>query len=126
VLQCYRIQVCTLRVLFLSLLRPAELVDVERRHRNASSRASPCYVRQICDVCPVSGYLASSVTELNQKLYGGKRAGAISTSWRLAFDVYLLYLLYSNREIIVVYGKPVRSLKCDDLRSAGESDSFIF
>ena len=122
--QCYRI--CTLHVLFLSLLRPAELVDVEHRHRNASSQTSPYCGRQICDVCPVSGYLVSSVTELNQKQYGGKRPGVISTSWRLAFEVDRLYLLYSKREIIVVYSKPVRSLKCDELRSAGECDSFIF
>jgi hypothetical protein len=79
-----------------------------------------------CVPCYVSGYLASSVAELNQKLCGGQRAGAISTSWRLAFDVALLYLLYSKREIIMVYGKPVRSLKCDELRSAGECVSFIF
>jgi hypothetical protein len=76
--------------------------------------------------CYVSGYLASSVTELNQKLYGGKRVGAISTSWRLAFDAVLLYLLYRKREIIMVYGKPVCSLKCDEIRKAGECDSFIF
>lgn len=79
-----------------------------------------------CVSCYVSGYLASSVTELNQKLGGGQRAGANSTSWRLAFDASLLYLLYSKREIIMVYGKPARSLKCDELRSAGKCDSFIF
>jgi hypothetical protein len=101
-------------------------VGVEHRHRNASSQASPYCGRQICDVsCYVSGYLASSVTELNQKLYRGKRAGAITTSWRLAFDAALLYSLYSKREIVMVYGKPVCSLKCDELRSAGKYDSFI-
>jgi hypothetical protein len=76
--------------------------------------------------CYVSEYLASPVTELNQKLYGGKRAGAIYTSWRLAFDAALLYSLYSKREIIMVYGNPVCRLKGDELRTAGECDLFIF
>jgi len=120
--------VCTLRVLFLSLLRPAELVNVEHRHRNASSQASPYCGRQICDLCPVMlvdiwhhpsrNWIRSCTVEM--------RAGAISTSWRLAFDAALLYSLYSKPEIIMVYGNPVCSLKGDELRTAGECDSFIF